>query len=290
VKPAAFDYYDPRTVEEALALLARYGEEGKLLAGGQSLVPILNFRLSKPQVLIDLNRIPALAYIRPWDGGLAIGAMTRQRAAERSPLVRERCPLLAEALPLIGHAQIRNRGTIGGSLAHADPAAELPSVATALEAELVVRGSGGERVVRPSDFFVSYLTTSLEPTEILVEIRVPAWPEGAGWAFAELSRRHGDFAIVGVAAIISLGADSTCTAARLAIAGAAPTPLRARRAEQALVGCPLGAEAIAEAAAAAARQADPEPDIHASAEYRREMVRVFTTRAIRAAAGRATRA
>ena len=290
MKPAAFDYHDPRTVEEALELLARHGGEAKLLAGGQSLVPILNFRLSKPQVLIDLNRIPALAYLRPWEGGLAVGAMTRQRAAERSPLVQERCPLLAEALPIVGHAQIRNRGTIGGSLAHADPAAELPAVATALDAALVLRGPGGERVVGASEFFVSYLTTSLEPTEILVEIRVPAWPEGAGWAFEELSRRHGDFAIVGVAAIISLGAGDTCTAARLALAGAAPTPLRARRAEQALVGRPLTPEAIGEAAAAAARQADPEPDIHASAEYRREMVRVFTARAIRAATARARRA
>lgn len=174
MKPPPFEYFEPASADDALTLLRDYGEEVKVLAGGQSLVPLMNFRLARPRYLIDLNRIPELAFIREQDGSLAIGAMTRQRAVERSTLVRDRCPLLAEAMPLIGHHQIRNRGTIGGSLAHADPAAELPAVVTALEGELVVRSTNGERVLSARQFFLSYLTTALAPTELLVEVHLPA--------------------------------------------------------------------------------------------------------------------
>jgi carbon-monoxide dehydrogenase medium subunit len=287
MKPAPFAYVAPTSVDEALALLAQHADEAKPLAGGQSLVPLMNFRLARPGVLVDLNRIPELQYIREHDGGLAIGAMTRQRAAERSALVRERCPLLAAALPLVGHPPIRNRGTVGGSLAHADPAAELPAVAAALDAELVVRGPSGERVARPDAFFLTYLTTTLEPTELLVEVRFPAWPAGAGWAFEELSRRHGDFAIVGVAAVLQLDSQGQVADARLAFIGAAPTPVRAHAAEAALRGQPATAETFRAAAERVVDALDPSDDVHASAAYRREVAKVLARRALVAAHERA---
>lgn len=288
MKPAPFEYFAPTSVAEALALLAQHADDAKPLAGGQSLVPLMNFRLARPGVVVDLNRIPELQYIRAHDGGLAIGAMTRQRAAERDPLVRGRCPLLAEALPLVGHLAIRTRGTIGGSLAHADPAAELPAVAAALDAELVVRGPSGERVLKPDAFFLTYLTTTLEPTELLVEVRLPPWPSGAGWAFEELSRRHGDFAIVGVAAVLQLDQRGQVADTRLACIGAAPTPARARAAEEALRGQPATAESFRAAAELVVAALDPQSDVHASAEYRREVAKVLARRALQAALARAT--
>ncbi len=183
-------------------LLRRYGGDAKVLAGGQSLMPLLNFRLSYPAALVDINRITALSYIQHEVGQLRIGALTRQRTIEFSALVREHLPLLYEATTLVGHLPIRTRGTIGGSLAHADPAAEYPAVATAMEAELVVQGSKGQRILRPEEFFVSYLTTALAPDEVLVEVRFPTPPPTSGWAFAEFARRHGDFALVGIAALL----------------------------------------------------------------------------------------
>ena len=229
MKPPPFEYHAPGSLPEALDLLARLGPDAKVLAGGQSLVPLLNLRLARPAHLVDINNLAELGEIQPLDGGLKIGAMVRQRAAERSDLVRERCPLMAEALPFIGHPQIRNRGTVGGSLAHADPASELPAVAAALDADLVVQSVRGERVLKPEDFFVSFLTTSLEPDELLVELRVPAWPSGAGWAYLEISRRHGDFAMVGVASIVRLAADGSVAEARLAYTGAGGAPIRPTR-------------------------------------------------------------
>ena len=199
-----------------------------MLAGGQSLVPLLNFRLVRPAYLVDLNEIAGLDGIRLDDGHLAIGAMTRQRAVETSGLVRQRCPLLAEAMPQIGHVQIRNRGTIGGSLAHADPAAELPAVVAALDGELVLRSARGQRMLKPEQFFVAYLTTAAEPDELLVEVRLPAMPPRTGSAFLEVSRRHGDFALVGVAATVTLDADGVCTGGALALTGVGPTPVVAR--------------------------------------------------------------
>jgi CO/xanthine dehydrogenase FAD-binding subunit len=285
MKPAQFEYHDPTTVEETIALLKQYGDEGKVLAGGQSLVPLMNFRLSRPAALIDLNRIPALAYIREADGQLRFGAMTRQRTIERSDLVRSRVPLLTEATALVGHLPIRTRGTIGGSVAHADPAAEYPAVVTALEGELVVRGAGGERVVRPEEFFVSYLTTSLGPDEILTEVRLPVQPKGSGYAFEEFSRRHGDFAIVGIAAFL-VGEGGRCKKARLATCGAGPTPIRLRAAEEILERGRLDEETFQAAGAKAQELVSPDADIHASADYRRHLTKVMTVRALRRAAAK----
>jgi carbon-monoxide dehydrogenase medium subunit len=286
VKPPPFDYYAPVTVEEALELLVRYGGEAKVLAGGQSLMPLLNFRLTRPAALVDLNRIPDLAYIREHDGWLSLGAMTRQRTIELSPLVRQRVPLLAEATRWVGHLPIRTRGTIGGSLAHADPAAEYPAVLTALEGEVVVRGPRGQRLLGAGALFQSYLTTSLAPDEILTEVRLPATPPGTGVAFEEFARRHGDFAIVGVAALVTVDGEE-CRQARLAAAGAGPTPVRLRAAEEILERRGLGDDAIAAAAARASELVQPDSDLHASADYRRHLTRVLATRALTRARARA---
>jgi CO/xanthine dehydrogenase FAD-binding subunit len=284
MKPPRFEYYDPKTLDDALGLLRVHGEEAKILAGGQSLVPLLNFRLARPRYLIDLNGVVALAYVTPKDGGISIGAMTRQRVIECSGLVATAAPLLHEAMPFIGHFQIRNRGTIGGSLAHADPAAELPAVASALGATFVVRGPSGERVVGWDRFFVGYLTTSLQPGELLVEIRLPGMAPRTGHAFVEVSRRHGDFALVGVAALATVDADGVCTGAAAALTGVGPVPVRARAAEQALVGTRLEGKALAAAAARVSEAIAPESDIHASADYRRHVAGVLTRRAFERAA------
>jgi carbon-monoxide dehydrogenase medium subunit len=285
MKPPKFDYHAPPTVDEAIALLTRYGGEAKLLAGGQSLVPLLNFRLSRPAALVDLNRIPSLAYIREADGYVRLGAMTRQRTIEFSPVVRRRVPLLAEATAFVGHLPIRTRGTIGGSLAHADPAAEYPATLTALGGEVVLRGPRGERTLQAGDLFKSYLATALGADEILIEVRFPAMPDGAGFAFEEFNRRHGDFAIVGIAAMV-MGQGLSCTAARLATAGAGPLPVRLRGAEEILERGGLSEAAIEAAANRAATLVDPPSDIHASAAYRRNLTRVLTGRALRRAIAR----
>jgi carbon-monoxide dehydrogenase medium subunit len=288
MKPPKFDYHAPTTVDEALALLGRYGGEAKLLAGGQSLMPLLNFRLSRPAALVDLNRIPALAYIRETDGQVAFGAMTRQRTIEFSPVVKAKLPLLTEATRWVGHLPIRSRGTIGGSIAHADPSAEYPAVLAALDGEVRARGPGGERTLRAGDLFQTYLTTSLEPDEILTEVRLPAMPAGAAYAFEEFSRRHGDFAIVGIAAIVVVDR-GRCRDARLATAGAGPVPVRLRAAEEILVQEGVGERAIAAAAARAAELVSPDSDLHASADYRRNLTRVLTGRALTRALARAGR-
>jgi carbon-monoxide dehydrogenase medium subunit len=285
VKPPRFDYHAPHSIDEAVALLARYGGDARPLAGGQSLVPLLNFRLARPAALIDLNRIPALAGIREGDGHVTFGAMTRQRAVEFSPVVARRLPLLAEATRWVGHLPIRSRGTIGGSIAHADPSAEYPAVLTALEGTVVVRGPKGERVLTPAELFETYLTTTLAPDELLTEVRLPAMPGGAGWAFEEFARRHGDFAIVGVAA--ALWREGGRIRARLATAGAGPVPLRLRGAEEILERDGVGEGAVAAAAARAAELVRPDSDLHASADYRRNLTRVLTERAVRKAIGRA---
>ncbi len=279
MKPVAFEYHAPGSVEEAIVLLSRYRGEAKLLAGGQSLMPLLNFRLSRPAALVDLNAIPDLEYIREEDGVVRLGAMTRQRTIEFSPVVARRLPLLAEATKLVGHLPIRTRGTIGGSLAHADPSAEYPAVLTALDGTVVVRGPRGERSLRPSELFQSYLATSLGPEDVLVEVRLPGLPAGAGFAFEEFSRRHGDFAIVGIAAVL-VGDGQRCTAARLATAGAGPIPLRLRDAEAILERDGLSEAAIDQAARRAAELVEPDSDIHASAAYRRNLTRVLTARAL----------
>ena len=286
MKPAKFDYHAPASVEEALALLTRYGGDAKVLAGGQSLVPLLNFRLSRPAALIDLNRIPSLAYIRADDGEVRLGAMTRQRTIEFSPVIAERVPLLTEATRWVGHLPIRSRGTIGGSLAHADPSAEYPTVLVALDGTVVARGPRGERVLRAEELFQTYLTTSLEADEILVEVRLPATPAGAGYAFEELARRHGDFAMVGIAAVITRDA-ARCMMARLATAGTGPVPLRLRAAEEILERDGLGDAAIEAAARRATELVNPDSDLHASADYRRHLTGVLTARAVRRALAKA---
>jgi len=282
VKPAKFDYFAPASVDDALALLTRYGGEAKILAGGQSLVPLLNFRLSRPAALIDINRIPELAYIRPHDGEVRIGAMTRQRTIEFAGLIAERIPLLTEATRWVGHLPIRSRGTIGGSLAHADPSAEYPAVLTALAGSVVARGPKGERIIAADEFFQTYLTTSLTADEILTEVRLPAAPAGAGYAFEELARRHGDFALVGIAAVIARQGER-CTMARLATSGAGPVPLRLRAAEEILERDGLGDAAIEAAARRASELVNPDSDIHASADYRRHLAGVLTQRAVKRA-------
>ena len=282
MKPAKFDYHAPAAVDEAVALLQRYGGDAKVLAGGQSLMPMLNFRLARPAALVDLNRIPALAYIREDNGTVAFGAMTRQRTIEFSPVVAARLPLLREATRWVGHLPIRSRGTIGGSLAHADPSAEYPAVLTALDGEVVVQGPRGRRTVRAGALFETYLSTTLAPDDLLVEVRLPAMPAGSGYAFEEFARRHGDFAIVGIAAMI-VRERGRCTTARLATAGAGPVPVRLRAAEEILERDGLGDAAVEAAAARAAELVQPDSDVHASAEYRRHLTRVLTARAIKRA-------
>jgi CO/xanthine dehydrogenase FAD-binding subunit len=268
-----------------LDLLQHYGGDAKVLAGGQSLMPLLNFRLSSPTALVDINRIAALSYIRHEAGQFRIGALTRQRMLEFSAPVREHLPLLHEATTLVGHLPIRTRGTLGGSLAHADPAAEYPAVVTALEAELLVQGPKGHRMLRPEEFFVGYLTTALAPDELLIEVRFPIPSPTGGWAFAEFARRHGDFAIVGIAALLEAEGER-CRRARLATVGVGATPLRLREAEQILEQEGLTEQGIEAAAARAAELIDPQSDIHASGEFRHHLTRVLTRRALRQARAR----
>ena len=290
MKPIRFDYFDPESIPEAVALLREHGPDAKLLAGGQSLVPLLNMRLARPTAIVDLNRVPGLDYIREEGSYLAIGALTRQRAIERSEVVATRQPLLHAATRLIAHPQIRNRGTAGGSLAHADPAAEYPAVALALGAQLRVAGPGGERTLTASDFFVTYLTTALEPDEMLVEVRVPVLAPRTGWSFQEVSRRHGDFALAGAAVRLSLDGE-TCSSSRIVLFGVAPVPVRATAAEEVIAGERAGTDLFESAGrAAAGALEEPLSDVHATAEYRRHLASVLTRRAIAEAASRAREA
>jgi aerobic carbon-monoxide dehydrogenase medium subunit len=285
VKPAPFEYVAPRTLEEAVDALAGGGPDAKVLAGGQSLVPLLNFRLARPSLLVDLNRIPELSYVTTRNGGTAIGAMTRQAKIERDTNLTKAQPLLHEAIRWVGHPAIRARGTVGGSLAHADPAAELPAVAVCLDAELSAVGPRGRRSVAAEDFFLGYLTTALGPDEILVESWLPPLPPSTGQAWIEFARRHGDFALVGVAVSLTLE-DDHVSHARIVLTGVGGKPQRAREAEMLLLGASVAQRAGA--AADAARSAiDPEADIHASKEYRAHLAGVLTERAIRLAYERA---
>ncbi|HEU4559734.1 MAG TPA: xanthine dehydrogenase family protein subunit M [Longimicrobium sp.] len=280
MKPAAFDYHRAESVEHALELLQQHGWDAKLLAGGQSLVPAMNFRLAAPAVLIDLNRIPGLDYLRVEDGVLRIGAMARQHAAERSGDVAAAAPLIAQALPYVAHPQIRNRGTMGGSIAHADPAAELPAVMLALGARFRVFGPGGTRTVAADDFFTGLFATALEHDEMLGEIEVPVAGPGSGHAFIEISRRHGDFALAGLAASVQLDDDGRCAGARIALLGVGEGPALAHGAAAALQGTEPTSDAIRAAADAARADVDPPYDIHASADYRRHLVGVLVSRAL----------
>jgi aerobic carbon-monoxide dehydrogenase medium subunit len=285
VKPPPFRYAVPSTVAEAVTLLAEYADaEPRVLAGGQSLVPLMNFRLAQPGHLIDLRRVAELDGIRLDGDTLVIGAMTRQSAVEDSPEVAVAAPLLAEAVSFVAHRPIRNRGTVGGSLAHADPAAELPAVALALDAELVAVGPAATRTIPAADFLRGPFSTALAPDEILTEVRLPR--RGGGHAFVEFARTHGSFAIVAVAALVELS-DGRIAQASVALTGVAPTAVRARAAEQALVGATPDAASIASAADAAVRGLTPADDIHASAATRLDVARVHVRRAIELAVSRA---
>ncbi len=280
---SAFTYHAPTSVAEAADLLAEHGEEAKLLAGGHSLIPLMKLRLAEPEIIIDLGKIEGLSYINEDGGALAIGAMTTYTALETSDAVCTNAPVLADAASQVADAQVRNMGTIGGSLAHADPAGDLPAVAIALNAELVTSSTGGHRSISADDFFVDLLTTALEPNEILNEIRIPAQPSGSGSAYAKFGNKASHYAIVGVAAVIAIAEDGSCTSASIGITGAGPSATRASDAEAALTGSGLDDDAIAAAASAAGNGIEFNDDIHASAEYRAHLTSVYAERAIRAA-------
>ena len=277
------EYEAPTTVADAVGLLAEHGDEASVLAGGQSLIPLLALRLARPEVLIDINRVDELSGVSAADGHVTIGAMTREYVAEESGTVAEAVPLLAAALPMIGHEAIRSRGTIGGSLAHADPAAELPAVARALDAEFVVRGPSGTRVIPAAQWFDGYLTTSRRPDELLAEVRFPAARPGTGVSFEEVARRHGDFAIVGLAASLVLSG-GVISDARLAFAGVSDVPVRVAEAEDLLLGERPSAELFAEAARVATAGLDPPADLNGSSEYRKQVAATLVRRGLQAAA------
>ena len=284
MKPAKFEYHAPASVGEALAVLERYDGEARLLAGGQSLVPMMNFRLAQPRAIVDLNRIPELAFIEEEGEVVRIGSMTRQRRLEADPVIAAKLPLLREALRWVGHLPTRSRGTIGGSIAHADPSAEIPMVLQALEGEIIARGPQGERRVAAQDLFHAALTTSLASLEIVTEVRFPAMPPQAAHAVEEFARRKGDFAIAAVAVMLVRDGER-CAKARLATAGVGPTSIRLRDAEAVLEQQGLSEGAIAEAADKAAAQVDPVSDLNGSAEYRRHLTGVLTQRAVLKAIG-----
>ena len=288
MKLSPVDYEAPGTVAEALDLLAEHQDDASVLAGGQSLIPLLALRLAQPAVLIDINGVAGLSGVSTTDGWVTIGATTREYMAEESATIAESVPLLAAALPLIGHEAIRSRGTVGGSLAHADPAAELPAVARALNAEFVVRGPSGERVVPAAEWFEGYLTTSRGPDELLTEVRFLAARPGTGTSFQEVARRHGDFAMVGLATSVTLNV-GTITDARLAFAGVSDVPARATAAEELLEGERPTAELFDEAARVAAADIDPPSDLHGSAEYRKKVAAALVRRGLREAVGNAMR-
>ncbi len=262
-------------------MLGQYGDDAKILAGGQSLMPLMNMRLVRPKVVIDINRVDGLSYISPGqDGGLAVGAMTRQREIERSALVRETVSLLASAIPYIGHFQIRNRGTVGGSLVHSDPAAEIPAVCLTLDTEFDLASSSGVRTVMARDFFLNHLTTALEPVELLTQIRIPGVGDPWRLGFQEVCRRDGDFALVGAAAMLHLDDNGICREARITTFGAGGTPMRMEAAEQYLSGAALSSEDREESARLVSDALDPISDIHASAQYRKDVAGVMVRRAL----------
>jgi carbon-monoxide dehydrogenase medium subunit len=278
MKPPPFEYHDPATVDDAVALLGKL-PNAKLLAGGQSLMPMLNMRYVLPDHVIDLNRIQGLSYIREAGDALDIGAMTRQRDLEFSDLVRRRCPLMIEAIRLVGHRQTRNRGTIGGSLCHLDPSAELVSVAAAVDATLVVAGPNGTREIAFSAFPVAYMTPAIEPDELLIAAHFPFWPEGHGYGFVEFARRHGDFAIVSAAALLTEDATGRITRASVTVSGMGAAPIRASEIERALVGHAPDDKLLREVCETC-RKFEAIEDVHAPASYRQQLATVMVRRAL----------
>ena len=285
MKPPPFRYVRAGSLEDALSALASEGDEARLLAGGQSLIAMMNLRLVRPSALVDVNGVSELDYIRSDDDTLTVGALTRLSAAEASQEIAHACPLMSEAIGHIAHRPIRNRGTVGGNLAHADPSSELPAVALAVDAQMVVRRSGAERRVAADDFFVGALTTSMEPNEALTAIAVPRAPSGQGWSFMEVSPRKGDYALVGVAVTLSVE-DGRCTGCRVVYTGNGDRARRIPEAESAVVGEAAGSTTFSAAGKAAGRHIEPNSDLHASAEYRRDIAASLTRRALQRAASR----
>ncbi|HEY9162974.1 MAG TPA: xanthine dehydrogenase family protein subunit M [Magnetovibrio sp.] len=289
MKPAKFTYHTPESLEEAFQLLEEYGEEAKIIAGGQSLIPVMNLRLAQPEHIVDINGLTNLAGIRVEGQRIVIGALTRHADVLESALVREHCAILNAAAARIGHLAIRNRGTIGGSLSNADPAAEWSMMAIALDAEMTIQSARGSRTVRASDFIQSVYTVDLEADEILTEISFPNTESGEGWSIQQICRRAGDFAIVQTAATVRLDAAGNIERLRLAVGSMGPTPLRLDDVEQAAVGRSPDAAWIAAVSETASRLGDPESDVHASAEYRREVCAVLTAKALNEALASAGR-
>jgi len=284
MKPPRFYYSAPTMLDEALTLLDQNREDTKVLAGGQSFVPLLNMRLASPTYIVDINHITELNYIEQEDGYLAIGANVRQRQAERSVLVQDKHPLLVNVIKHIGHMQIRNRGTVVGSVAHADPAAELPALLTCLNGEVLVQSIHGERVIKAEEFFTGYLSTALEPGEMLTEVRFPLIAPEAGWAFLEFARRSGDYALVGAAAVLTPTTDDLCMSAHIAYLGIAGAPIRGFDVEAIIVGTTLDESALdAAALAAGVLVSDDMSDVHATVEYRRVLTGELTKRVLKTA-------
>jgi carbon-monoxide dehydrogenase medium subunit len=278
VKPAPFEYHAARSAAEAVEVLARHGDAAKVLAGGQSLVPMLNFRLARPGVLVDINNAEDLDYLREADGVLVVGALVRQRKLER--WAADRAPLIAEALRLVGHVAIRNRGTAVGNLAHGDPASELPALLLCLDGAVVARNTGGERLIAASELYLAPLTTSLAADEILAEARFTLPPAGAGWGFAEVARRHGDFALAGCAALLWRDGEGRIAGTRIGFFGVGSTPVRGGAGESLLLGLEPTPARLREAAQAAAAELSPEGDLHATADYRRRVAGVLAERTL----------
>jgi CO/xanthine dehydrogenase FAD-binding subunit len=289
MKPAPFIYHDPSTLEEALELLATHGEDAKVLAGGQSLIPLMNLRLARPKVIVDINRIAGLDRIERMNRGVRVGALARQSALESSPEIAREFPLLHEAVRHVAHPQIRNRGTLGGSAAHADPAAELPVALMAHEAIFHARSRRAQRSIPAADFFVSHLTTVLADDEVLVETEIPRAPSMTGAAFEEFARRHGDYALGGAAVLVTVDEDGTCMRARIVLLGAAGVPFRAAAAENLIVGQPIEEASAREAAALATDSIRPATDMHGDGAYRRDLIAALCARAISRAAASAAR-
>lgn len=287
--PAPFDYHRPTTLDEAIGLLSKHGDQAKLLSGGMTLLPTLKLRLGTFPHLVDLNRIPGLDGIREEGGQLRIGAMTRQAALERSELVRKKFPILADAVPLIADPLVRNRGTVGGNVANGDPANDQPAIMIALGATLVARGPKGERTIPAGKFYTGLYETALARDEILVEIRVPVPPAKSGGAYQKLKRKTGDFAVAAAAVQLTLDAKGALAACGIALTNAGPTPLECADAAKHLVGKTPDAKTIAEAAKLAAAKASPSPDYRGSVEYKKDMARVLAARAIQSALERAGR-
>ena len=286
MKPPPFEYVAATSIEQAVAELVRHGGDAKLLAGGQSLVPMLNFRVLSPTALIDINKVPGLDYIEPHGDGLRIGGLVRHHALETSELVAERFPVLSAAMTHVAHLAIRNRGTIGGSLAHADPAAELPMMARLLDAGITAAGADGDRTIPAAELFEGALSTALRDDEIVTGVELPALPASTGWGFEEFARRSGDFALAAAAATVT-ASQGVATEVRIALMGVDETPVRATEAEDRLTGHALDAHRIAEAAASVRAAVQPMDDLQASADYRRHLAEALTVRVLGAAWKRA---